>query len=72
MITITRDIVQLEETFVKSSIVEKDGKKYGIIDLPKFYINFEDRNFYGVVENNEVHELQDNFLLSQIKTGKKF
>ena len=34
--------------------------------------NFEDRNFYGVVENNEVHELQDNFLLSQIKTGKKF
>ena len=42
MITITRDIVQLEETFVKSSIVEKNGEKYGIIDLPRFYIDFND------------------------------
>ncbi|MBT6377328.1 MAG: PDZ domain-containing protein, partial [Flavobacterium sp.] len=31
VITITRDIVQLDETFVKSSVVEKDGKKYGVI-----------------------------------------
>jgi carboxyl-terminal processing protease len=53
VITITRDIVQLEETFVKSSIVEKDGKKYGIIDLPKFYINFEDRNFRDSAKDME-------------------
>ncbi|BAO76154.1 carboxy terminal-processing peptidase [Winogradskyella sp. PG-2] len=41
-ISITRDIVELEETYAKSSTVIKDDKKYGIINLPKFYINFED------------------------------
>lgn len=41
-INITRDIVELEETYAKSSVVEKDGKNFGLINLPKFYINFED------------------------------
>jgi len=44
VITIIRDEVEIEETYVKSSVVEKDGYKYGIIYLPKFYINFEDKN----------------------------
>ncbi|MFL0101399.1 carboxy terminal-processing peptidase [Tenacibaculum maritimum] len=44
VISIIRDIVELEETFVKSSIVEKKGKKYGIINLPKFYIDFSNVN----------------------------
>ncbi|WP_250433101.1 carboxy terminal-processing peptidase [Hanstruepera flava] len=42
VIKITRDIVELEETYAKSSIVEKDNKKFGVIDLPKFYVDFED------------------------------
>jgi carboxyl-terminal processing protease len=42
IISITRDVVELEETFVKSSIVEKEGRKYGLIDLPRFYIDFSD------------------------------
>ncbi|CAL2058972.1 carboxy terminal-processing peptidase [Tenacibaculum sp. 190524A05c] len=42
VIPIIRDIVELEETFVKSSVVEKNGRKYGIINLPKFYIDFDD------------------------------
>ncbi|CAM1370412.1 Tail-specific protease [Tenacibaculum litoreum] len=42
VIPIIRDVVELEETFVKSSIVEKNGKKYGIINLPRFYIDFND------------------------------
>ena len=42
-ITIIRAIVELEETYVKSSIVEKNGLKYGVIYLPKFYINFENK-----------------------------
>ena len=42
MISIIRDIVELDETFVKSTIVEKEGKKYGLIDLPRFYIDFSD------------------------------
>jgi len=45
VISIIRDIVELDETFVKSTIVEKDGKKYGIINLPKFYIDFDERNY---------------------------
>lgn len=43
-IAITRDIVELEETYAKSSTVVKDDKKFGVINLPKFYINFEDYN----------------------------
>ena len=43
-ISITRDIVELEETYAKSSTVEKEGKTFGVINLPKFYINFEDYN----------------------------
>ena len=41
-ITITRDIVEIEETYAKSSIVEKDGKLFGVINLPKFYVDFQD------------------------------
>ena len=41
-IAITRDIVELEETYAKSSIVKKDNKNYGVINLPKFYVDFED------------------------------
>ncbi|PZQ90105.1 MAG: tail-specific protease, partial [Flavobacterium johnsoniae] len=41
IISIIRDEVEIEETYAKSSVVEKNGKKYGIIYLPKFYIDFE-------------------------------
>lgn len=44
VISIVRDEVELEETYAKSSIIEKDGMKYGIIYLPKFYINFDNKN----------------------------
>jgi len=43
-ITIRRDIVELEETYAKSSTVIKDEKKFGVINLPKFYVDFEDYN----------------------------
>jgi carboxyl-terminal processing protease len=44
VISIIRDEVELEETYAKSSIVEKNGMKYGVIYLPKFYIDFADRS----------------------------
>ena len=53
VISITRDVVELEETFVKSSIVEKDGKKFGIIDLPKFYIDFDEQNYRDSAKDME-------------------
>ena len=43
-ITIERDEVVLEETYAKSSTVIKDGKKYGLINLPSFYDNFDRTN----------------------------
>jgi carboxyl-terminal processing protease len=44
IITIIRDIVEIEETYAKSSIIEKNGLKYGVIYLPKFYIDFDDKS----------------------------
>ena len=44
VISIIRDEVEIEETYAKSSVVEKNGMKYGIIYLPKFYIDFEDNS----------------------------
>lgn len=45
VISIIRDVVELEETFVKSSIVKKDDRTFGIINLPKFYIDFGEKNY---------------------------
>ena len=42
VVPIIRDIVELEATFVKSAIIEEDGKKIGYIRLPKFYVDFYD------------------------------
>ncbi len=53
VISIIRDVVQLDETFVKSSIVEKEGKKYAIIDLPSFYIDFSDNNYRDSAKDME-------------------
>ena len=43
-ISLIRDIVEIEETYAKSSIVERNGLKYGVIYLPKFYIDFENKD----------------------------
>lgn len=45
IVSIIRDIVELQETFVKSSILKKDGRTFGIINLPQFYIDFDEKNF---------------------------
>lgn len=44
VIRIIRDEVEIEETYARSSLVEKNGIKYGVIYLPKFYIKFDDAN----------------------------
>ena len=43
-ISIKRDIVLLEETYIKSSIVSKNNLKYGVINIPKFYIDFDNQS----------------------------
>jgi len=42
-VVIKRDVVELEESYAKSSIINKNGKSYGLIQLPKFYIDFKDQ-----------------------------
>lgn len=42
VIRIVRDVVQIEETFVKSTILESaDGRKTGYVYIPSFYRDFE-------------------------------
>lgn len=41
---IPRDKIELEETYAKSTTVTKKGYKYGLINLPKFYIDFDNYN----------------------------
>ncbi|APG61475.1 carboxy terminal-processing peptidase [Christiangramia salexigens] len=41
-ITLTRDVIEIEETYAKASMVEKEDKKFGVINLPRFYFDMED------------------------------
>ena len=42
IISLTRDIVELEESFAKSANIIKGNQKFGLINLPKFYVDFDD------------------------------
>jgi carboxyl-terminal processing protease len=42
IISLTRDIVEIEETYAKSANIIKGDQKFGLINLPKFYVNFDD------------------------------
>lgn len=42
VISITRDIVELEESYAKSANIIKDEQRFGLIHLPKFYVDFND------------------------------
>ena len=52
-VIVTRDVVELEETYAKSSIINDDFSKYGLINLPRFYVDFDD---YG--ERNAANDLK--------------
>ncbi|MEM0519515.1 carboxy terminal-processing peptidase [Aequorivita flava] len=44
---LTRDVVELEETYAKSSLIETSDRKFGLINLPQFYFdmqNYKERN----------------------------
>ncbi len=38
IVSIVRDKVRLEDRAVKSEIIEKDGKKIGVLEVPSFYV----------------------------------
>ena len=58
VISIIRDVVELEETFAKTSVVEYDEKKYGLINLPGFYIDFNKRNSRNSTTDMK-HEIEE-------------
>ncbi len=43
-VSLTRDVVELEESYAKSANIIKGDEQFGIINLPKFYVDFEDYN----------------------------
>jgi carboxyl-terminal processing protease len=60
VIPIKKEKFEFGDSYAKSVIVEKSGKKYGIINLPKFYLDFEDsnqRNAFNDVKN-ELEQLK--------------
>ena len=56
-VEITRDIVELAETYAKSSIIKDDINTYGLINLPRFYVDFDD---YG--ERNAASDIKKEIL----------
>jgi carboxyl-terminal processing protease len=44
VVAITREVIEFEETYAKSSIIKDGDKSYGLIQLPKFYIDFENKD----------------------------
>ncbi len=42
VVPITRDVIELEEAFAKSTIIEKNNQRFGLINLPRFYVDFSD------------------------------
>ncbi|GAA4329519.1 carboxy terminal-processing peptidase [Flaviaesturariibacter amylovorans] len=43
-VTLTRDVIQQDEVFARSAVVEQNGSRIGYIYLPEFYISFDDPN----------------------------
>ena len=42
VVSLTRDVVELEESYAKSATIIRGQDKFGIINLPKFYVDFND------------------------------
>ncbi|MFW6019770.1 MAG: carboxy terminal-processing peptidase [Bacteroidales bacterium] len=62
-IAIERDVVVLEETYARSTILQNKGEdhKTGYIHLPKFYVDFNDKNGRRCSEDvkKELEKLKD-------------
>ena len=61
-VQITRALVELEELYAKSTLIEEDDIRYGYISLPKFYVdfsNYKNRNSAEDVKN-EIVKLKNN------------
>ncbi len=53
VVTIVRDKIRLEDRAVKSEVVEKDGKKIGVLEVPSFYVGLAKDTDKLITELNE-------------------
>jgi carboxyl-terminal processing protease len=71
VLSIVRDIIQIEETFVKGTIIkdEETGNKFGYIKVPSFYRDFEKtkNNSGGRNSTDDVRTELNNFKSQNIK-----
>lgn len=56
-VTLTRDVIEIEETYAKSSMVKKDDRRYGVINLPKFYFDMTDYD-----ERNAASDIKEDII----------
>jgi carboxyl-terminal processing protease len=56
-VAINRDTVVMEESFLKSTLIEKAGRSFGFIHLPKFYVDFKDYK-----ERNAAKDMQQEII----------
>ena len=64
LVTLKREEIKLEDRAAKSEIIEMNNNKIGIIDLPSFYIDFEEyqkRNKDYRSSSNDVRKILNNF-----------
>jgi carboxyl-terminal processing protease len=56
-----RDEVVLEESYAKSTIIKKDNRNFGLITLPKFYVDFNDYKEINCAKDvkNEIIKLKE-------------
>jgi len=65
IISIIRDVVQLEETFVKSALLGNEEERYGYVKIPTFY-----RDFQGDGHGSEGRNVTDDVKKSLATLGK--
>lgn len=64
LVTLKREEIKLEDRAAKSEIIEMNNNRIGIIDLPSFYIDFEEyqkRNKDYRSSSNDVRKILNNF-----------
>jgi carboxyl-terminal processing protease len=52
-VPVKRDLVVLEESYARSSVIGRLDQKYGLIHLPKFYVDFK-----SYKERNAAHDVE--------------
>lgn len=52
-IPVKRDLVVLEESYARSTVINRQDQKYGLIHLPKFYVDFK-----SYKERNAAHDVE--------------